>query len=63
MPARHRAAPAGSMTAATVALAVLAGLTAAISQSAPVPAPDNPPAGWRVECTGDGKTLDCRAVQ
>ena len=21
------------------------------------------PAAWRVECTGDGKTLDCRAVQ
>src|SRR5438067_11868959 len=20
-------------------------------------------AAWRVECTGDGKTLDCRAVQ
>ena len=24
---------------------------------------ENPPAAWRVECTGDGKTLDCRAVQ
>jgi invasion protein IalB len=22
-----------------------------------------PPAAWRVECSGDGKTLDCRAVQ
>ncbi len=22
-----------------------------------------PPAAWRVECTGDGKTLECRAVQ
>ena len=21
------------------------------------------PAAWRVECTGDGKVLDCRAVQ
>lgn len=21
------------------------------------------PAAWRVECTGDGKTLDCRAIQ
>jgi len=22
-----------------------------------------PPAAWRVECTGDGKTLECRALQ
>jgi invasion protein IalB len=22
-----------------------------------------PPAAWRVECSGDGKTLECRAVQ
>jgi hypothetical protein len=21
------------------------------------------PAAWRVECTGDGKTLECRALQ
>jgi invasion protein IalB len=27
------------------------------------PAPETPPAAWRVECAGDGKTLDCRAVQ
>jgi invasion protein IalB len=27
------------------------------------PADSNQPAAWRVECTGDGKTLDCRAVQ
>src|SRR5215813_12850914 len=26
-------------------------------------AQDNAPQAWRVECTGDGKTLDCRAVQ
>jgi invasion protein IalB len=26
-------------------------------------APESPPAAWRVECSGDGKTLDCRAVQ
>ncbi|HEY4403410.1 MAG TPA: invasion associated locus B family protein, partial [Xanthobacteraceae bacterium] len=25
-------------------------------------APD-PPAAWRVECTGDGKSLECRAIQ
>jgi invasion protein IalB len=27
------------------------------------PAPAQEVAAWRVECTGDGKTLDCRAVQ
>jgi invasion protein IalB len=26
------------------------------------PAPE-PPAAWRVECTGDGKSLECRAIQ
>src|SRR5215813_6580228 len=26
-------------------------------------APEGTPAAWRVECAGDGKTLDCRAVQ
>src|SRR5262245_49317255 len=26
-------------------------------------APEGVPAAWRVECAGDGKTLDCRAVQ
>jgi invasion protein IalB len=30
---------------------------------APAVAQDAPPAAWRVECTGDGKTLECRAVQ
>jgi invasion protein IalB len=41
-------------------------LIAAASQSAPAqqaPEQPQPPAAWRVECTGDGKTLDCRAVQ
>ncbi len=37
-------------------------LIAAAAHSAPAQAPDGP-AAWRVECTGDGKTLDCRAVQ
>jgi invasion protein IalB len=47
-------------------MAATAGLTiviTAVSHSAPAQAPDGPPAAWRVECTGDGKTLDCRAVQ
>jgi invasion protein IalB len=25
--------------------------------------PETPPAAWRVECTGDGKSLECRAIQ
>jgi invasion protein IalB len=29
----------------------------------PALAQEPPPAAWRVECSGDGKTLDCRAVQ
>ncbi len=29
----------------------------------PVRAQDAPVAAWRVECSGDGKTLDCRAIQ
>jgi invasion protein IalB len=42
------------------------GLFATTSRSAPAqqaPEQPQPPAAWRVECTGDGKTLDCRAVQ
>ena len=38
-------------------------LIAAAAHAAPAQAPDGPAAAWRVECTGDGKTLDCRAVQ
>ncbi len=26
-------------------------------------AQDTPPSAWRVECSGDGKSLDCRAIQ
>lgn len=44
----------------------LSAVTLTAAQAAPTPKP--PPEGggvaaWRVECTGDGKTLDCRAVQ
>jgi invasion protein IalB len=49
-----------SMMAATM---VLTALTTPVSQPASAQAPDGPPAAWRVECSGDGKTLDCRAVQ
>lgn len=41
--------------AAAVLLAALA--------AAPVSSTAQEAAAWRVECTGDGKTLDCRAVQ
>src|SRR6266478_551057 len=53
--AAHR--PAGFQMAAVFASAVLMGALAcagALAQEV---------AAWRVECTGDGKTLDCRAVQ
>ena len=54
---RRRALP----VAAAVASIVL--ITSA-SRSAPAQAPEaTPPAAWRVECSGDGKVLECRAVQ
>jgi invasion protein IalB len=63
MSASRRAAPSVAVAAATVAVMVLAGLTAAIAQAAPAQPPEAPPAAWRVECSGDGKTLECRAIQ
>jgi invasion protein IalB len=42
-----------SLLAAIVAIGTLA-CTSALAQDV---------VAWRVECTGDGKTLDCRAVQ
>src|SRR5262245_63088473 len=55
-PVRQRVLPAAAV-ASTM-------LIAAASQSAPAQAPDAPPpAAWRVECGGDGKVLECRAVQ
>ena len=41
------------------AFTVLAGNLSAQAQVAPEPGP----AAWRVECTGDGKSLECRAIQ
>ncbi len=38
-------------------------LIAAPARAAPAQAPEAPPAAWRVECSGDGKTLECRALQ
>jgi invasion protein IalB len=63
MPASRHPSPAGKRAVATLAAALMATLIATSARSEPAQAPDGPPAAWRVECTGDGKTLDCRAVQ
>lgn len=34
-----------------------------MGKAADRPGQENAPAAWRVECTGDGKTLECRAIQ
>jgi invasion protein IalB len=60
---RHPSAAGARVLIITVAMSVL---IAAASRAAPAqqaPEQQQPPAAWRVECTGDGKTLDCRAVQ
>jgi invasion protein IalB len=64
MPVSRHALPAGKRTALAAAILGATALIAATSRSAPAQAPESSsPAAWRVECTGDGKTLDCRAVQ
>jgi invasion protein IalB len=63
MSASRHASPVGKRAVAAITAALAASLIAASSQSAPAQAPDGPPAAWRMECSGDGKTLDCRAVQ
>ena len=57
----RRLASARQYMAATAVAAVLAGMAAGAAPAQQ--APENPPAAWRVECSGDGKTLECRAVQ
>ena len=58
----RRLASARKCTAATAAVAAfLAGMAASAAPAQQ--APESPPAAWRVECSGDGKTLECRAVQ
>jgi invasion protein IalB len=59
MPASCRPSPASTCAAAIAAFIVAVAATAAPAQQAP----ESPPAAWRVECSGDGKTLDCRAFQ
>jgi invasion protein IalB len=63
MHASRHVSPPSKRVPTTVAVAGLTALMGAISQSAPAQAPEGAPVAWRVECSGDGKTLDCRAVQ
>jgi invasion protein IalB len=46
-------------------LAILGLVLASVASlpASPVRAQDTPPSAWRVECVGDGKSLDCRAIQ
>jgi len=46
-----------------VALLAAASALSSLGLSTPAMAQDAPPAAWRVECSGDGKMLECRAVQ
>jgi invasion protein IalB len=47
----------------TVAVSALIAAASRSATAQQAPEQPQPPAAWRVECTGDGKTLDCRAVQ
>ena len=63
-PSCHAWAAGRSRCAAIFAAALAAVVGVAGLHSAAAQAPEAPQvAAWRVECTGDGKTLDCRAVQ
>ena len=63
MRASRCVSPPGKRVMLTTATTGLAVLIAAASQSAPAQAPEASAAAWRVECSGDGKALECRAVQ
>ena len=58
MPACRRTAP-----AFIAAIGFAIALAAVSAQAEPAKPPEAPPAAWRVECGGDGKTLECRAIQ
>jgi invasion protein IalB len=62
MRASRCASPAGKHVVLMTATTGLAVLMAAASHSAPAPEASGA-AAWRVECSGDGKALECRAVQ
>jgi hypothetical protein len=56
--------PVGGRALSVAAVVAAAVSIAPASHAAPAQAPEAPPpAAWRVECSGDGKTLECRAVQ
>lgn len=63
MPVSRRPASANQRAAATTVVAVFLAVMAASAAPAQQQAPESPPAAWRVECSGDGKTLECRAIQ
>src|SRR3984893_8226126 len=44
------------------AMAMAGALTLTLAGAVSAQSPETP-AAWRVECTGDGKTLECRAIQ
>jgi invasion protein IalB len=63
MPVSRRPASANQRAAATTVVAAFLAVMAASAAPAQQQAPESPPAAWRVECSGDGKTLECRAIQ
>src|SRR6266699_3278855 len=63
MPASRHASAAGKRAETMAAVMALSVLIAAAQSALAQQAPEGAPAAWRVECVGDGKTLDCRAVQ
>jgi invasion protein IalB len=63
MPVSRRPASANQRAAATTVVALFLAVMAASAAPAQQQAPESPPAAWRVECSGDGKTLECRAIQ
>ena len=52
----------GDLDRRLAALATAVTVVLAATGSLPAQTPEAP-AAWRVECTGDGKVLDCRALQ
>jgi len=63
MSASRHALAAGKRAETVAAVMALTILIAPAQSARAQQAPEGTPAAWRVECAGDGKTLDCRAVQ
>src|SRR5258708_27114136 len=63
MSASSRPSPAGKRAATTAsAMALMIAIAAPLPSARAQQSPENPPAAWRVQGTGGGKTLDCRAA-